>query len=137
MSIDFAVYFKPLESPMNVVHLHHVSLLVSNTQKSLEFYCGILGLECDQRPDLGYPGAWLKVGRQQVHLLELPNPDAGQQRPAHGGRDRHIAFAVAELPLLRERLDKAAVPYTMSRSGREALFCRDPDGNAVELIGGG
>lgn len=123
---------------MNEVHLrlHHVSLLVSDTPKSLEFYCGILGMQRDERPDLGFPGAWLKVGQQQLHLLQLPSPDATQQRPAHGGRDRHIAFSVAELPHLRERLDKAGIPYTMSRSGREALFCRDPDGNAVELIGG-
>jgi len=26
------------------------------------------------------------------------------------------------------------VPYTLSRSGRRALFCRDPDGNAIELV---
>ena len=117
------------------LRLHHVSLLVADTPKSLEFYCGVLGLERDQRPDLGFPGAWLKVGLQQLHLLELPNPDAARQQPAHGGRDRHVAFAVADLTVLRERLDKAAIPYTMSRSGREALFCRDPDGNAVELIG--
>jgi glyoxylase I family protein len=117
------------------LRLHHVSLLVADTPKSLEFYCGVLGLERDQRPDLGFPGAWLKVGLQQLHLLELPNPDAARQQPAHGGRDRHVAFTVADLTVLRERLDKAAIPYTMSRSGREALFCRDPDGNAVELIG--
>jgi glyoxylase I family protein len=134
--LTFAVHFKPSESPMNEVHLHHVSLLVADTPKSLEFYCDILGLERARRPDLGFPGAWLKVGQQQLHLLELHNPDAARQQPAHGGRDRHIALAVADLPLLRERLDKAAIPYTMSRSGREALFCHDPDGNAVELIGG-
>lgn len=26
------------------------------------------------------------------------------------------------------------IPYTRSRSGRTALFCRDPDGNALEFI---
>jgi glyoxylase I family protein len=32
------------------------------------------------------------------------------------------------------RLDVAGIPYTLSRSGRRAIFCRDPDGNALELI---
>ncbi|MGR9099900.1 MAG: VOC family protein, partial [Gammaproteobacteria bacterium] len=24
--------------------------------------------------------------------------------------------------------------YTLSKSGRQALFCRDPDGNALEIL---
>ena len=117
------------------LELHHVSLLVADTKAALKFYCGILGLEIDEgRPDLGFRGAWLRVGRQQIHLLELPNPDPLQGRPEHGGRDRHVAFALDDLAIFRERLDAARIPYTLSRSGRKALFCRDPDGNACELI---
>jgi glyoxylase I family protein len=55
-------------------------------------------------------------------------------RPAHGGRDRHIALAVNHLTGLKQVLDQAGVAYTLSHSGRPALFCRDPDGNAIELI---
>lgn len=48
---------------MAVLSIHHVSLLVESTRKALEFYSGILGLEIDpQRPDLGYPGAWINLG---------------------------------------------------------------------------
>ena len=119
----------------NIVSLHHVSVIVADTARSLRFYHDMLGLEVDtQRPDLGYPGAWLKLGAQQVHLLELPNPDPMTGRPAHGGRDRHCAFTVNDLDALRTRLDAAAVPYTLSKSGRRAMFCRDPDGNALEFI---
>jgi len=121
----------------NISSLHHVSLIVSDTDKSLEFYCRILGLETAERPALDFPGAWLQVGGQQIHLLELPNPDSTDNRPQHGGRDRHTAFSVRDLDMLRQRLDEAGIEYTMSRSGRKALFCRDPDGNAIELIGGG
>lgn len=88
----------------------------------------------DNRPDLGYPGAWLNIGNQQVHLLELPNPDPVTGRPEHGGRDRHLAFNVTQLDLLITKLNKAGVPFTLSQSGRKALFCRDPDGNALEFI---
>lgn len=113
----------------------HVSLIVTDTAKSLRFYRDLLGLRQDEtRPDLGYPGAWLELGAQQLHLLELPNPDPTEGRPSHGGRDRHTACQVRGLEGLRRALDAAEVPYTMSRSGRPALFCRDPDGNAIELI---
>jgi glyoxylase I family protein len=113
----------------------HASVLVADTARSLAFYRDVLGLAvCPERPDLGYPGAWLAVGAQQIHLLELPNPDPVEGRPAHGGRDRHVAVAVARLAPLREALDRAGVPYTLSRSGRAALFCRDPDGNALEFV---
>jgi glyoxylase I family protein len=115
--------------------LHHVSLLIADTQRSLGFYRDILGLEIDPtRPHLGFPGVWLKVGDQHIHLLELDNPDALAERPAHGGRDRHTAFVVDDLEALRTRLEDAGIDYSLSRSGRTALFCRDPDQNTIELI---
>lgn len=118
-----------------VAAIHHVSLIVADTARALAFYRDLLGLETDPaRPDLGYPGAWLRVGGQQLHLLELPNPDPVEGRPAHGGRDRHLALSVDELDRLMARLDAAGVGYTLSRSGRRALFCRDPDANALELV---
>lgn len=115
--------------------LHHVTVLVSDLERALDFYCDTLGLEQDSsRPDLGYPGAWLKVGTQQIHLMQLPNPDAGNERPVHGGRDRHFALTISDMSLVSQQLDKAKVAYTMSRSGRRALFCRDPDENAIEIV---
>ena len=72
--------------------------------------------------------------RSQIHLMLLPNPEAGLQRPAHGGRDRHVALAVDDIAKLVERLELAGIAYTLSSSGRRALFCRDPDGNALEFI---
>jgi glyoxylase I family protein len=115
--------------------IHHASLIVRDTGRALAFYQGVLGLQPDPgRPDLGYPGAWLRIGSQQIHLLELPNPDPVTGRPLHGGRDRHIAVAVEDLDGLREALDRAGVSFTVSRSGRRALFCRDPEGNALEFI---
>ena len=101
----------------------------------MRFYRDVLGLtEDDARPDLGYPGAWLHIGEQQLHLLQLPNPDPREGRPAHGGRDRHTAFYVHDFSALRAALDHADISYTLSRSGRNALFCRDPDGNALEFV---
>jgi glyoxylase I family protein len=129
---------RPGDSMPLVTAIHHVSLIVADTGRALGFYQGVLGLDVDpQRPDLGFPGAWLQVGDQQIHLLELPNPDPVDGRPDHGGRDRHLAMRVGTLNALIARLDEAGLSYTLSRSGRRALFCRDPDGNALELIEGG
>lgn len=115
--------------------IDHCSLIVANTFKALEFYTGILGMEVDgSRPDLGYPGAWLKIAGSQIHLLELPNPDSTDNRPEHGGRDRHVALQVSDLDEIIRRLEQAGIDYSKSKSGRSALFCRDYDSNAIELV---
>jgi glyoxylase I family protein len=109
--------------------------VVSDTATAVAFYRDVLGLAIDpSRPALGFPGCWFQLGDQQLHLLEVPNPDPTSGRPAHGGRDRHTAIAVDDLAAYVTRLTEAGIPFTMSRSGRAALFCRDPDGNAWELI---
>ena len=114
----------------------HASVLVKDTGRALEFYTGVLGLEQNHdRPDLSYPGAWLNLGEGgQIHLIELPNPDPVTGRPQHGGRDRHTALTVSSLDEVVAELDKAKLTYTLSSSGRRALFCRDYDGNTLELI---
>lgn len=119
----------------NIVALNHVSLLVRDTARALEFYQRLLGLEVDEsRPQMGFHGAWLVVGTAQIHLLEIPPATATADLPVHGGRDRHVALEVVDLGALEAALAAAGVSYTLSRSGRRALFCRDPDGNAVELV---
>ncbi|MFV1996626.1 MAG: VOC family protein [Acidiferrobacterales bacterium] len=113
----------------------HNSLLVSRLEDSLVFYCDILGMTLDpSRPDLGYPGAWLNIGKQQIHLLQLESPDSIVNRPEHGGRDRHTAILINGFNELKEMLVRANIDITLSKSGRRAIFCRDPDGNALEFI---
>lgn len=118
-----------------ITAIHHASFIVADTERALRFYCGVLGLEQDHgRPDLGYPGAWLQVGAGQIHLLELPNPDPIENRPEHGGRDRHLAMTVTDLARVEAALEQAGSDFSLSKSGRRALFCRDYDGNGIELI---
>lgn len=114
--------------------IHHASFIVSDTEKSLVFYRDILGMTPVERPDLPFSGAWLQIGAQQIHLLELDNPDPTTGRPAHGGRDRHVALHCTGVDALKAELERHEWPYTLSISGRKALFCRDLDGNALEFI---
>lgn len=118
-----------------ITGLLHAGLLISDLATARHFYESILGFVPLARPELPYPGAWYALNeQQQLHLMQLPDPDQHSIRPPHGGRDRHIAFGITDLDSLRARMDVACMAYTMSKSGRPALFCRDPDGNTLEFI---
>tara|TARA_B100000902_G_C27147421_1_gene831866 strand:+ start:421 stop:807 length:387 start_codon:yes stop_codon:yes gene_type:complete len=120
---------------MAEIFIHHISLIVSNITKSIKFYNEFLNLEIDNsRPELSCDGLWFKIGNQQIHLLQVPNPDNIKNRPPHGGNDRHVALMVDNLEPFILRLKTLEIPFHMSKSGRPALFCRDPDGNTFELI---
>ncbi|MFV1993393.1 MAG: VOC family protein [Acidiferrobacterales bacterium] len=131
-----------LQTIYNIHAIHHVSLIVTNCHISLNFYVDILGLKVDpNRPDLGYPGAWLVIGssnKQQLHLMEFPEQAAKQKsdrdQQAHPGHGPHLALAVEDLSVIQAKLEQENIKYSLSRSGRVALFCADHDGNAIELI---
>jgi catechol 2,3-dioxygenase-like lactoylglutathione lyase family enzyme len=119
---------------IKINHMMHTGLIITNLAKSRAFYEGVLGLTPNpNRPDFGFEGVWYDIGQNQVHLMVVPNPYADVVHPEHGGRDIHVAFSVDDVEPVRAELEKAGIPYTMSKSGRAALFCRDPDGNAFEF----
>jgi len=116
--------------------LHHSSLMITDLDASIKFYADIIGLTQIERPDLGFPGAWFQLGEnQQLHIILLPNMDATSGRPEHGGRDRHVALTVDNFDAVKQSLEDNNVFYSMSKSGRKALFVRDLDANAIEIIG--
>ena len=119
---------------IEIKQLMHAGLIVSDLNKSRAFYEGLLGLTPNPaRLHFDFEGVWYDIGRNQIHLMVVPNPYADVTRPQHGGRDNHIAFSVEDVEPIKAALDKAGVPYSMSKSGRAAVFCRDPDGNALEF----
>ncbi len=138
---DISVLKRPLINDMGIemIHftgIHHHSILVADIAISIDFYQSVLGLSVDMsRPSiLPYKGAWFVVGEQAIHALELPNPDAGVKRPEHGGRDRHVALMCHSIDSLIEQLLSNNISFTRSKSGRKAVFFRDPDQNAIEAI---
>jgi len=116
--------------------IHHVTFLSSDLARARAFYEDVLGLQRDpERPAMSFDGVWYNLcATQQLHLMALPDPEAGLARPRHGGSDRHVALAVSDFAEFIERLDQAGISYTLSQSGRRALFCRDPDQNALEFF---
>ena len=73
---------------------------------------------CDLRPDetLRFRGAWLWVGDEMIHLMELPNPDPISGRPAYGGEDRHMCLHVKDLSALKNALRDAGLMLSFLHS---------------------
>ena len=112
---------------MQPLGVHHVSVNVTDATEAVAFYTDVLGLTLrTDRPDFGFGGAWLDLGPQQVHLLEVPVPD---------DRGQHFAVQVADLDdAVRELRSKGIAVGDPSPvgTGRQA-FLHDPSGNMIEL----
>ena len=78
--------------------LLHAGILVSDMGKSSEFYEGLLGWTRDPRPEMGFGGAWYKIGQGQLHLMEAEEsediPRKGKTRLP--GRDGHFAVKIPD-----------------------------------------
>ncbi len=108
--------------------IHHVSINVRDVDAALRFYRDALGMTELSRPDLGFPGAWLRSGAQEVHLLGIDGPAAP--------KEQHFAFLVTELAPMLTHLSDLGIDCSPAQAipgvCRQA-FCRDPSGNLVEF----
>ena len=108
--------------------IHHVSINVKDVDAAVAFYVGLLELEQLDRPDLGFAGAWLKSGDQEVHLLGIESDAAP--------KEQHFAFRVDDLDKvithLEENSIKVSQPNEITGVCRQA-FAHDPSGNMVEF----
>jgi len=72
-------------------------------------FVSLIGLVSGYSPNyIPFAGAWLWIGSEMIHLMELPNPDPVEEaaRPEHGGRDRHVCVAIDALDPLIEKLGR-------------------------------
>lgn len=115
----------------------HVHLKVSNLQRSLEFYCGLLGFQL--MSTYGNDAAFISAGGYHHHIGL--NTWYSKNFPA-ATRDGVGLFHTAILyPTRRDlasiymRLHEANYPFTgaSDHGVSEALYLNDPDGNGVEL----
>lgn len=118
-------------STIQITQFLHAAILVSDLEKAEEFYGEILGLQKIDRP-FKFPGVWYGIGDFQIHLIAAESV-ASELQHEKWGRNRHLAFSVANLETAKETLAKYGYPLQMSASGRAALFVQDPDGNLIEL----
>jgi catechol 2,3-dioxygenase-like lactoylglutathione lyase family enzyme len=112
---------------VNTSGLHHVSLGARDVEQSTTFYVDVLGGRLLDRPDFGFPGAWIELGGGQVHLLPSDESPSGANHFALQVPDRDAA--VAELRAKGVEVRESG--YTPG-AGRQAFFT-DPSGNQIEL----
>lgn len=115
---------------MQVLKCLHTAILVRDLAQAEQFYGTVLGLPKVNRV-LRFPGIWYDIGGYQLHLMVGSVPEL--ENPEKWGRNRHIAFAVADLAAAQARLAAHGCVIQASASGRAALFTQDPDGNVIEL----
>ena len=116
-----------------IVGMNHFTVISEDTQKTLDYYVGLLGLQVGDRPDLGFPGAWLYAGGPQAVLHVYFDRPVPAQR---AGVIDHMAFTATDLKAVKARFDERGVKYDLRRqagAGTWQLFSHDPNGARVEL----
>jgi catechol 2,3-dioxygenase len=119
------------------VDIGHVHLKVSDLQRALAFYCGVLGFELTQR--YGEEAAFVSAGGYHHHIgLNTWESRGGSPPPAGTTGLYHVAIRYpnrsALADALRRVLEAGIVLDGASDHGvSEALYLRDPDGNGIEL----
>lgn len=81
---------------MNLQALHHVAIIVSDYQKSKEFYVDLLGFEVireNYRPERNDHKLDLKFGNSELEIFAMPNNPKRVSNPEACGL-RHLAFKV-------------------------------------------
>src|SRR5450631_884894 len=131
---------------MKIEAIHHVSLGVTDLERSRRFYNEILGLEEIARPAFNFHGAWFSASAtQQVHLIVHPHSTF---RTGKGldTRDGHFAVRVASY---RQTVDdlrskgyhedagddefQRMVLQPHATAGFPQIYILDPDRNVIEI----
>jgi catechol 2,3-dioxygenase len=119
------------------VRIGHVHLKVADLERSLAFYCGVLGFELTQR--YGTQAAFVSAGGYHHHIgLNTWESAGGSPPPAGSTGLYHVAILYPTRRALadaRRRLIDAGIPLdgASDHGVSEALYLRDPDENGLEL----
>ena len=126
--------FAPIDARVDMGHVH---LKVANLDRALAFYCGVLGLELQQR--FGSQAAFISAGGYHHHIgLNTWESEGGSPPPPGATGLYHLALRYPDRATLADalrRLQRAGIPLdgASDHGVSEALYLRDPDQNGVEL----
>jgi len=125
---------RPIVASADIGHVH---LKVADLERSIEFYCGVLGFRIRQR--WGSSAAFIAAGDYHHHIGLNTWESRGGAPPAPGTTGLfHSAIRYPDRAALADalrRLIAADIPLegAADHGVSEALYLRDPDGNGVEL----
>src|SRR5947199_878817 len=119
------------------VRIGHVHLKVADLERSVAFYCGVLGFELTQR--MGTEAAFVSAGGYHHHIGLNTWDSLGGAPPPRGTTGLyHLAILYPtrrDLALALRRVLAAGVRLqgASDHGVSEAIYLADPDGNGVEL----
>ncbi len=116
-------------SGLPITQIDHVSVLITDLERSRRFYRDILGLKEIAKPrTFDFSVLWFDLGNQQLHLLLKGRPDALSPR--------HFALRVVDARQARAYFRSHGVDLqeTTPIPGADRFFVADPDGNRIEVI---
>ena len=125
---------------LNIKKIHHVAIIVSDYEKSKNFYTNILGfkiLKETYREERKSYKLDLKINEvYQIELFSFPNPPKRVNNPEARGL-RHLAFEVDDIEDERKKLLSYNIYCEEIRideiTGKKFTFFKDPDGLPLEL----
>jgi len=116
-------------SGLEVSQIDHVSVLITDVERSRRFYGELLGLKEIAKPrTFDFVVLWFQLGDTQLHLLLKEQADTLSAR--------HFALRVADIQAARAHFAAHGVPMreTTPIPGADRFFVHDPDGNRIEII---
>lgn len=127
-----------------LVGFEHVGMTSRNMPRTLEFYCGLLGLTVaySKSVDAGEI-VFLNAGGGMLEIIcpKAPHMDGFRDVPPYEAGMRHVTFAVTDVDAMFERLVAAGAPIVerprppiYPAMMKRVAFVRDPDGILVELV---
>ena len=125
------------------IHFEHVGMTSGNLDRTIAFYCDLLGLTLALRKksDRGEM-IFLDTGNGMLEIA-CPAADISRSRdvPPHEAGMRHLTFAIDSVDAMFARLEAAGVdilerprPAFFTELIKRVAFVRDPDGIMIELI---
>jgi len=115
--------------PFTVTKLDHVSVLITDMERSRAFYRDVIGLKPIHKPrTFDFEVLWFDLGDQHLHCLLKEKPDTISPR--------HFALRVSDVAAARTYFTglRMAVQETTLIHGADRFFVHDPDGNRIEII---
>jgi catechol 2,3-dioxygenase-like lactoylglutathione lyase family enzyme len=115
---------------MKITGLNHLTLAVSNIERSVAFYSELLGFSVRMH---GPSSAYLEAGTPWLALVLDPDVRRGPL-----SEYSHVAFSVApaELSLLADKLTIVGVASWQKADRSDSFYFLDPDGHKLELHSG-
>jgi catechol 2,3-dioxygenase-like lactoylglutathione lyase family enzyme len=115
---------------MRVRGIHHVNVNVHSLDDALDFYVNKLGLEPFERPRRKVRGGWLRMGSQELHIVEAPDATIDKKQ--------HFALLVDDVDEAATHLERKGIAFRRIHNddGRsDQIFIHDPSGNRIEIQG--